>query len=177
MSSALAPFFLPGTCNKLYSLTLESNPICSIKHYRRIVCHHIPHLEVLDDQDVTANDRLRVSEEVLEEAMTPRGPSGGGAGACRSRPLNTPPVRSALQHPVLRYRQLSFGPVVEPSPQRTTIRSAAPNSPNRRMGPQLALGDTCVAGADLADADRDLDSSLSGGDCDGAADGPEVRRR
>lgn len=45
---------------KLMSLNLEGNPIASVEHYRRIVHHHIPQLEVLDDEDISSEDREAV---------------------------------------------------------------------------------------------------------------------
>lgn len=45
---------------KLMSLNLEGNPIASVGHYRRIVHHHIPQLEVLDDEDISSEDREAV---------------------------------------------------------------------------------------------------------------------
>ena len=63
-----------GTCPSLHSITLESNPVCHIVEYRRLVVHHISHLEYLDDEPISDDDRLPVDAATLEAAAVPRPP-------------------------------------------------------------------------------------------------------
>lgn len=62
-----------GTCPNMVSLTLESNPLCRLEGYRRLVIHHIPQLQLLDDKEVDADDYIEVTSDLLEKAaeMTP----------------------------------------------------------------------------------------------------------
>eukprot|EP01029_Cantina_marsupialis_P021701 TRINITY_DN5248_c0_g1_i1.p1 TRINITY_DN5248_c0_g1~~TRINITY_DN5248_c0_g1_i1.p1 ORF type:complete len:641 (-),score=164.92 TRINITY_DN5248_c0_g1_i1:245-2167(-) len=46
-----------GTCEALYSLNLESNPITKEPDYRHEVCGLLSSLEVLDDEDITDEDK------------------------------------------------------------------------------------------------------------------------
>eukprot|EP00941_MAST-03F_sp_MAST-3F-sp1_P001657 g1657.t1 len=45
-----------GTCPKLMSLSLESNPVTQIPNYRKVVVRYIPQLKILDDINVTEED-------------------------------------------------------------------------------------------------------------------------
>jgi len=62
-----------GTCPNMVSLTLDSNPLCRLEGYRRLVVHHIPQLQLLDDKEVDADDYIEVTSDLLEKAaeMTP----------------------------------------------------------------------------------------------------------
>ena len=51
-----------STCPMLMSLNLEGNPIDAVPHYRRVVVTIIPQLELVDDEDVTEEDREKVRD-------------------------------------------------------------------------------------------------------------------
>lgn len=46
-----------ATCPQLHSLCLGHNPLWTLDHYRRLVCGSIPHLQVLDQKTVSAQER------------------------------------------------------------------------------------------------------------------------
>ena len=51
-----------GTCMELTSLSLSENPIAKIKEYRRVVLKMVSHIEVLDDQPYSNNERQEIMD-------------------------------------------------------------------------------------------------------------------
>ena len=51
-----------GTCMELTSLSLSENPIAKIKEYRRVVLKMVSHLEILDDQPYSNNERQEIMD-------------------------------------------------------------------------------------------------------------------
>jgi Leucine-rich repeat (LRR) protein len=80
-----------GTCFALTTLNLENNPIHEVVSYRSLVLHCIPHLQVLDDEDVVDSDRIVVTDAMLDAASPPRKPKfapGSSVDSERSKEMH-----------------------------------------------------------------------------------------
>ena len=57
-----------GTCGSIATLSLLENPIAQIDHYRSVILRHIPHLEQLDDEPVSNNERQEAMDDDVYKA-------------------------------------------------------------------------------------------------------------
>ena len=90
-----------GTCALLYRLELAGNPVAACfeaSTYRRLVCHHIPSLKVLDGKHLPIEERVELDDDELlaaAEALD-AGEAWAAPHAQASPAVDSPPAAKLL---------------------------------------------------------------------------------